>query len=272
MQDSMLTLVGGVLQLVVGTSGVAQGGPLSRAILVLPTDPPRPLHTVLVEARAGVRCCVDDMTLLPRAVRFLADVARVLRLAAVAMGIQSEPSTLQIVVLGASSAPEAEQRGVSEELSAIGGGWERVGVAVAGPCLGACLGPMAGAATWTAPLRRFAQRVHELVARAPPATAAAVHHTTTVLPVLAYAASLARAPLELAAIEVHAIVRIFRLLGNSSPLWGRPRLQSAELAAAAHLHRLALSMRLCWERFGLLFRRCRDALPLACDAPDSLSD
>lgn len=96
------------------------------------------------------------------------------------------------------------------------------------------------------------QTVRDRVAAAPAAAAASVECATRVMPVLTFAAALAQAPSELAAVEAHAVARVVCAPWSHR---GHPRLQlewawlemqCAELVTALRLRRLAEAAHLHW--------------------------
>lgn len=127
----MYILLGGLRELGVATSGVAQGCPLSGASFLLVMDPlVRVLHRVLVGATAGLaKVCADDVAALLRAARCAEVLLPGLALARLAMGLKFTMHTCHVVPpLAVGIHATAEIEVVAVALPRVGGGREGVAV------------------------------------------------------------------------------------------------------------------------------------------------
>ena len=241
---------GAVRRLGLATSGVAQGCPLSGLLFVAALDPFGVwLHEVLQRRAVGiVKACVDDLNILVRSASFAGVVAEPLLGAAAVAGLQLKPAKCAAILMDPRLEGMAGQQAAVERARAAlrqaAPGWEQFSFQSAARCLGCFWGPRAALRTWAAPLAKVRARALEIAASVLGPAAAAVEWRTRMAPLVVYAGSFAKAPVELVIAEHWAVERVLRLPHNATPrrghleltaLWGWPRFGSLEVECAVAL-------------------------------------
>mmetsp|Transcript_38328 Transcript_38328/g.110596 ORF Transcript_38328/g.110596 Transcript_38328/m.110596 type:complete len:322 (+) Transcript_38328:323-1288(+) len=237
------------------TSGVAQGCPFSGLAFVIAADGlVRAMHRGLTHHRAGLlRATADDIGIVLRRLRDLR-LLPALMAAERAVGLRLGPGKCRVVPLCGPDGPGEPSQALVDDtravLATVHPPWVAFKVAGHATYLGFDLGPCGGGSSWGAPCSKYATRVREIVARAPPAGAAARLYNVLAVSALSYVGSLARPPAHFRRTERDAQARVLRLPGTPFPYeglvelareWGWPafrhiRAMSAHVRASPLAH------------------------------------
>ena len=209
--------VGGVrVWLLLITSGVLQGCPLSGSLFVLAIDPLLVVFKQHLEALglAKVRACADDIGMAIRSLKTLAVIKHWFDRFENASGLVLIPPKCVIILLNV-NAGETNVEAVKEWLGKTCGDWRDFKIPDKGKYLGIYPGPKAGSVQWNAAVSKFKDRSIEIGRLHLPQGLAIARFTSKAVSVLGYIGQFARPPNGFSRIELDAVTRALRVAGSS---------------------------------------------------------
>jgi len=211
-----VSLNGSVKYLFTVTAGVLQGCPLSAALFNFALDPLLWLFAqVVVEPGLGhVFACADDLAAVLRSLANLSKVAKCFEIFQNIANLTLNPKKC-IIVLNSVEASPHNISIIRQWLSANIPAWAEFGIANSAKYLGFVLGPRAGAAQWTEPLKKFMFRVDQIARSGDSAAVSFRQYSSKAVSVLGYVAQLIPPPANIDSIELGAMNKVGHMATNS---------------------------------------------------------
>jgi len=189
------SLNGSLQYLFTVSAGVLQGCPLSAALFNFALDPLLWLFSqVVVSPGFGhIFACADDLVAVLRSMVHLQKVAKCFEIFRSIANLSLNPKRC-VIVLNSIEATPHNIYVIRQWLAANIPTWAEFGITNAAKYLGFVLGPRAGLAQWTEPLKKFQFRVDQIARSGDSAAVSFRQYSSKAVSVLAYVAQLVPPP------------------------------------------------------------------------------